>query len=241
MKAYKITDKNGACKGYQYEVGKTYFHVGEIKLCAAGFHACVNPMDCQRYHDIFQARFFEVEMGGKIETGEDKIVSSQITFVRELSLAEYIDECIKYADNNTTTQSTSASKKDHAQLVASGYCSKLVASGESSKLVASGSWSKLVASGESSQLTASGDRSKLTASGDYSIAASFGNFSKIKIDKPTSWLVITDYNPNGEVRAVYAKRPGQKLKGVTIKTGYWYWFEDGKLKEKSCEERDQND
>ncbi len=31
--AYKGFDKNLRCKDFQYEVGKTYHHTGEIKMC----------------------------------------------------------------------------------------------------------------------------------------------------------------------------------------------------------------
>jgi hypothetical protein len=45
-----------------------------------------------------------------------------------------------------------------------------------------------------------------------------------------SWLVIAEYC-EGSVKRVVAKKPGQKLDGINIKTDHWYWFEDGKLME----------
>jgi len=96
MKAYKTTDKSVMCRGHQYEIGETYKYEGEIEICKSGFHACRDPMDCTRYYNICEARFFEVEMGGEIIHGGDKSVCSEITIVRELTLSEYIKECIKY-------------------------------------------------------------------------------------------------------------------------------------------------
>ena len=81
-----------------------------------------------------------------------------------------------------------------------------------------------------SQLAASGDYSQLAASGDYSIAASIGYEGKAKVDHKTSWLVISDFDEKGRVKRVVAKKPGQKCDGIKIKTGYWYWFKNGKLK-----------
>jgi len=42
MTAYKVTDPESKCKGYLFEVGKTYKHFGKIELCKTGFHFCSN-------------------------------------------------------------------------------------------------------------------------------------------------------------------------------------------------------
>ena len=60
MKAYKITDKNMKCQGYQYILGNVHRFDGEIEICKRGFHASKNPMDAMRYHDICGSRFFVV-------------------------------------------------------------------------------------------------------------------------------------------------------------------------------------
>ena len=44
MKAYKAFDKNLQCRGFQYEVGKTY-ETDEADICSTGFHACEMPLD----------------------------------------------------------------------------------------------------------------------------------------------------------------------------------------------------
>ena len=264
MKAYKITDKDGCCRGFQYEVGKTYKHDGEIKMCDSGFHACRQPMDCLSYQDLYQSRFFKVTMGGNIIHGGDKSVCSKITIDRELTLKEYIDACWNSisAEVGDTSDGSSklaasgdssrlAASGDSSQLAASGNSSKLAASGYYSKLAASGNSSQLAASGYSSQLAASGDYSKLAASGDYSKLAASGNHSVVagiaphcraKIEHKSSWLVIADW-AGGKPRKVVAKKPGQKLDGITIKTGHWYWYENGLLREEKdtpdCDEESQ--
>ena len=40
MKGYKIFDADWKCRGFQYEVGKTYETKEKISLCNAGFHFC---------------------------------------------------------------------------------------------------------------------------------------------------------------------------------------------------------
>lgn len=44
MKAYKGFNKDMTCRGFQYEVGKTY-ETDEADLCNSGFHACKNPLE----------------------------------------------------------------------------------------------------------------------------------------------------------------------------------------------------
>ena len=44
MSAYKGFDKDLRCRGFQYEVGKTY-EEKEARICETGFHACENPLN----------------------------------------------------------------------------------------------------------------------------------------------------------------------------------------------------
>jgi len=51
MKAYKIFDVDLKCRGYQFEVGKTFEIDGELKMCGNGFHACRRLEDCFGYYE----------------------------------------------------------------------------------------------------------------------------------------------------------------------------------------------
>ena len=198
IKAYKAFDMDFKCRDFQYGVGKTYHHKGDVSVCAFGFHSCTNPLDILNYYDLTNCRFAEVEAWGDIEKHNDdsKLVSRYLKVVRELSLAEFIgeanlclstlnDDNIKAASGNSSQLSASgnsshlAASGDSSQLSASGYSSKLAASGYSSKLAASGYYSQLAASGDYSKLAASGNYSKLAASGNYSQLAASGNYSQL--------------------------------------------------------------
>lgn len=64
--AFKGMDKNMKCRGFQYEVGKTY-ETDKAKACESGFHACEVPLDVLRYYPPTDGnRYFEVEQDGEI-------------------------------------------------------------------------------------------------------------------------------------------------------------------------------
>jgi len=69
VKAYKAFNHDWTCRGFQFKVGETYQHPGNVKLCHAGFHACEAPLDILGYYPP-TAQFAEVELGGKLEEAQ---------------------------------------------------------------------------------------------------------------------------------------------------------------------------
>jgi hypothetical protein len=234
LTAYKGFDKNLQCRGYQYEVGKTYTHTGKVEQCKSGFHACQNPLDVLDYYGIGDGnRFAKVTLSGKIDRSDDrKWAASVITIDVELRLSDLINDAVKWliaVCKGADTVDTGY----YSQLAASGYYSQLAASGVSSKLAASGYYSKLAASGYYSQLAASGDYSQLAASGDYSklevtgaksAAAAVGLNSRIKAAHGTP-IAICEYDVNGApIRFVTG------IAGIDgVPTDTWLKAENGKL------------
>ena len=162
--AYKAFDENLKCRDFQYEVGKTYTHDGEVIACSSGFHSCTNPLDVLNYYELTSSRFTVVKAGGQIaKHGDDtKIASATITIQAELKLPEFIKSAVTWLLDTCKT--------DGNVLAASGDYSKLAASGDSSKLAASGYSSQLAASGASSIAMASGVNSRAKAGENGAIA-----------------------------------------------------------------------
>ena len=208
IKAYKALDMNFKCRDFQYGVGKTYHHKGEVSLCHSGFHACTNPLDVLDYYDLTACRFAEVELWGCTEEERDdsKRVGRHIKIMRELTLPEFIDVV-------------------NAELAASGNNSKLAASGNNSKLAASGYRSQLAASGNNSQLAASGNYSKLETSGENSVVANIGINGIVKGIKGT-WITLAEYASKKCVCVKSAMIDGEKLKANT-----WYQLQNGEFTE----------
>ena len=104
IKAYKAFNSDLTCKGFQYEVGKEYHHIGKITVCWAGFHACESLADCFRFYPFSETktRAAEVLVWGKVkyeDTGV-KLCASNIKVVRELAWSEVLSLC-NSGDNNT--------------------------------------------------------------------------------------------------------------------------------------------
>ena len=104
IKAYKAFNSDLTCKGFQYEVGKTYRHDAVLKLCESGFHACESLVDCFRFYpfDETETRVAEVLVWGEIEyeDADVKLCASNIKVVRELTWSEVLFLC-NIGDNNT--------------------------------------------------------------------------------------------------------------------------------------------
>ena len=159
--AYKGFDSNFACRGFQYEVGKTFTHEGPVVQCQSGFHVCQNPLDVLDFYSLIgddgkSNRFARVTIGGEVDRSNDKKwAAARLTIDAELALPALIGDAIKFvmalAKSDANVQAASG---NYSQLAASGNYSKLAASGNSSKLAASGNYSQLAASGNSSQLAA---------------------------------------------------------------------------------------
>lgn len=98
IKSYKGFDANFKCRGFQYEVGKTYQHKKPVKVCKSGFHACEYPLDVLKYYPPATSRFALVTQSGELSRHENdsKVASSEILIDVELSLTELIEETIDY-------------------------------------------------------------------------------------------------------------------------------------------------
>ena len=89
MIGYKATDKNGCCRGFKFEVGKTYKKdtpKEELQCCTdKGFHYCreLFAIEKESNYKLSESRIFEVIAGEYVRSG-DKYCTNSITIVREI-------------------------------------------------------------------------------------------------------------------------------------------------------------
>ena len=86
VRGYKVFNPDFTCRGFKYEVGKTYTHKGRIDICEAGFHFCEKLSDCFSYYRFnSNNKVAEVIATGKIIKQDNKCVTNKIKIVREIS------------------------------------------------------------------------------------------------------------------------------------------------------------
>ena len=104
MKGYKVFNSDWTCRGFQYEVGKTYEMNKMPVICECGFHFCTDPKNCFRYYDFWgDIKFAEIEALGDIDmeyTG-GKYCTNKIKIIRELSLKDAKIEIETIRENAT--------------------------------------------------------------------------------------------------------------------------------------------
>lgn len=93
VRGYKVFNPNWTCKGYQYEVGKTFKEDVTPKCCHAGFHFCLEAADCFRYYDFDpDNKVAEVIALGSVdyEKNNTKACTDEIKIIREIPWEEVL-------------------------------------------------------------------------------------------------------------------------------------------------------
>lgn len=96
MIGYKATDKDGCCKGFKFEVGKTYTKdtpKEELKCCTDKvFHFCREPFAIEKEsnYKLSESRLFEVIAGDCVRSG-DKYGTNSLTIIREIKGEEKLE------------------------------------------------------------------------------------------------------------------------------------------------------
>ena len=96
MIGYKATDMNGCCRGFKFEVGKTYTKdtpKEELECCTDKvFHFCreLHAIEKASNYKLTESRLFEVIAGDFIRDG-DKYGTNSLTILREIEGEEKLE------------------------------------------------------------------------------------------------------------------------------------------------------
>ena len=198
IRGFKGFDKDLKCRGFQYEVGKTYEQEGEAVCCEKGFHFCENPLEVFYYYPPCTSRFCQVEGGGSVDKSEDdsKVATSHIHISEEIGLNGLIDEGVKFildkvnfkdtkstntgdysVSTRTTRYSVAINKGGHSTATNTGFYSAAINKGEKSVATNCGYQSVAINKGGLSAATNTGNHSVATNTGISSSATNSGAYS----------------------------------------------------------------
>ncbi|WP_136429605.1 DUF7666 domain-containing protein [Haemophilus influenzae] len=227
--AYKGFKQDWTCRGYQYEVGKTYEHKGNVEACESGFHACEYPLDVLSYYSPAVSKFAVVKMSGETSKDSDdtKIASAKITIETEINLPEMIKKAVEWIKGKVDW--------DAAKVSNTGYWSAATNTGYRSVATNTGDWSAATNTGDRSVATNTGYRSVATNTGDQSAATNTGDQSVAEVSGKQSiavalgWQSKAKASINGAIVCVYRNHDGElihikasKVGENNIKADTWY-------------------
>ena len=180
MQCYKGFDKDLKCRGFQYEVGKTY-ETDNADICRTGFHACENPLDVFGYYPPADSRFCMVDLDENSQTENDsKRVGKRIHIETEIGLQGIISAGVKFILDKvdfSNVNSNSANTGDQSAATNTGYGSAATNTGRYSAATNTGDQSAATNTGDQSAATNTGYGSAATNTGRYSAATNTGDQS----------------------------------------------------------------
>ncbi|MGP9973583.1 DUF7666 domain-containing protein, partial [Pseudomonas aeruginosa] len=184
--AYKGFKQDLTCRGYQFEIGGTYKHEGEIEACASGFHSCEYPLDVFGYYAPGDSRFAIVKASGQLSRHDDdsKIASATLVVEAEISMPTMISRAIDWimarldsSVEQTVAGDTASNTGNRSAASNTGNRSAASNTGYQSAASNTGYQSAASNTGYQSAASNTGDYSAASNTGDYSAASNTGNQS----------------------------------------------------------------
>ena len=193
-------DKNLQCRGYQFELGKTYTHDGIVKVCESGFHAVEYGIDAFSYYAPAGSRYCVIEQFGDMQRHSDdtKIASASITIKAEIKIPQLVQQSVDWIMSHLMSTKTESNTGDQSAATNTGYRSAATNTGDQSAATNTGDQSAATNTGYRSAATNTGYRSAATVEGKHSVAISTGVYGKAKA-RQGSAIVLVNRNNEGEI------------------------------------------
>ena len=204
MKMYKGFNKDMTCRGFKFEEGKTY-EEEKAELCASGFHACEDPIDCFSYYAPASSTYHEVDLDNVTDEREidTKCCGTKITVGAKIGIPGIIEAHIEYVKENVK---------------------KSVEAGDSESVTAGEK--EAATAGECGAATA-GNRGAATSRGSASvgekgIASVRGNGCRVKGGLGSVLIIAEEYAYNYNIKFWKS----EVVDGEKIKPDTWYRLDE---------------
>jgi len=233
--AYKGFKQDLTCRGYQFEIGGTYKHEGEVEACASGFHSCEYPLDVFGYYAPGDSRFAIVKASGQLSRHDDdsKIASATLVVEAEISMPTMISRAIDWImarlDNsveqtvvgdtasNTGNYSAASNTGDYSAASNTGNRSAASNTGNRSAASNTGDYSAASNTGNYSAASNTGYQSAAEVSGKESVAASLGIEGRARASAGSA-IVLCHRDDEGRLIHIRASKVGEN----GVKPDTWY-------------------
>ena len=225
--AYKGFNQSLQCRGFQFEVGKTYEHEGEVKACASGFHSCEYPLDVFNYYHPAGSRFAVVKASGQISRheGDSKVASATLTVEAEIGLPVLVARAVDWVMGKLD--------KSIEQTLVTGNRSAATNTGNRSAATNTGDYSAATNTGYQSAATNTGDYSAAEVKGAESVAASLGIQGRARA--AAGGAIVLCYRDENDGRLIHIR--ASKVGENGIKPDTWYALDaQGEFVEPETEE-----
>ncbi|MFL4055775.1 hypothetical protein [Pseudomonas aeruginosa] len=233
--AYKGFKQDLTCRGYQFEIGGTYKHEGEVEACASGFHSCEYPLDVFGYYAPGDSRFAIVKASGQLSRHDDdsKIASATLMVEAEISMPTMISRAIDWimarldssveqtvvgdTASNTGNRSAASNTGDYSAASNTGNRSAASNTGYRSAASNTGDCSAASNTGDYSAASNTGNRSAAEVSGKESVAASLGIEGRARASAGSA-IVLCHRDDEGRLIHIRASKVGEN----GVKPDTWY-------------------
>ncbi|MED5026603.1 DUF7666 domain-containing protein [Pseudomonas aeruginosa] len=215
--AYKGFKQDLTCRSYQFEIGGTYKHEGEVEACASGFHSCEYPLDVFGYYAPGDSRFAIVKASGQLSRHDDnsKIASATLVVEAEISMPTMISKAIDWimARLDSSVEQTVVGD------TASNTGNRSAASNTGNRSAASntGDYSAASNTGDYSAASNTGYQSAAEVSGQESVAASLGIEGRARASAGSA-IVLCHRDDEGHLIHIRASKVGEN----GVKPDTWY-------------------
>ncbi|MFU7027205.1 hypothetical protein ACM751_16345 [Pseudomonas aeruginosa] len=218
--AYKGFKQDLTCRGYQFEIGGTYKHEGEVEACASGFHSCEYPLDVFGYYAPGESRFAIVKASGQLSRHDDdsKIASATLVVEAEISMPTMISRAIDWimskvdkSIGQTVVGETASNTGNRSAASNTGYQSAASNTGD---------YSAASNTGNRSAASNTGYQSAASNTGDYSAASNTGNRSAASNTGYQSAASNTGYQSAASNTGDYSAASNTGNRSAASNTGY---------------------
>ena len=203
IRAIKGFERDMTCRGFKFEIGKSYRHEGEVEICQRGFHAIEGyPLDVFRYYPAASSLYADVELSGSISRAPDsdsKVAAANLRVGAALSLPDLIERAVQWVFDRSKPEGAAS---------ATGRLGAASATGERGAASATGTRGAASATGDLGAASATGDHGAAMAPGyDGRVMGADGNA-----------LFLARRNYEGRITHVWAGIAGRD----GIKPNVWY-------------------